>query len=457
MRKTTRLIAVLSAAAMMAVAAPNVMADSFLMEAYAAGTGWVQEDDGWHFYDEDGYMESNTWKKRGSDWFYLDDNGDVTVNERVDEYFVDSEGKMVKNKWVTPEEEEETYDSPDSASAAEWNYFDKNGKIVTSRWMSINGNSYYFDEDGRMQTGLLELDGHTYYLGAENDGAMKTGWILLEDITEDTDDEGIWCYFDEDGRLVENQTDRKIDGSYYTFANGQMQTGWVNVGNGSETGAASDGTDSADSKAISLADYKYYDEEQGGKRASGWRLIEGVEGLSDEGEEYYFYFKNGRPYYSETGSPELFNINSERYAFNDRGEMQTDLQKLVTKDGTEATYYFGEDGAMKTGKQTIYDEDLEENQTWYFYPSGSKKGQGYTGEKDNRVYVDGLMKKADPELRYEPVEAGGRTYLVNTSGTIQKSSSSSVSDAKPELGKGFKDYKDSNETVWTVDTNGIIQ
>ena len=182
-----------------------------------------------------------------------------------------------------------------------------------------------------------------------------------------------------------------------------------------------------------------------------------MEGISEEGEEYYFYFKDGKPYYSETEGLELFNINSERYAFNEKGEMQTGLQKLTTKDGTEANYYFGDDGIMKTGKQTIYDEDLEENQIWYFYPSGSKKGQGYTGEKDNRVYAGGLMKKADPELRYEPVQAGDKTYLVNTSGTIQKSSASSTSDAKPELGKGFRDYKDSNDTVWTVDTEGIIQ
>lgn len=225
MRKTTKLIAVLSAAAMMSMAAPNVLNDSFLLNVYAAN-GWVQEDSEWHFYDEDGYLESNTWKKRGSDWYYLDDDGNVTVNQRVDEYYVDSEGKMVKNKWVSPEGEE-TYDSPDSASDQEWNYFDKNGKIVTSRWMAIQNNWHYFDEDGIMQTGVLELDGSVYYLGKESDGVRKTGWILLEDITEDTDDEGIWCYFDEDGKLVVNQIDRKIDGAFYTFENGQMQTGWV--------------------------------------------------------------------------------------------------------------------------------------------------------------------------------------------------------------------------------------
>ena len=244
MRKTTKLIAVLSAAAMMAVSAPNVMRSSFLMEAYAAENGWVEEDGGWHFYDEDGYMESNTWKKRGNDWYYLNDDGDVTVNERVDEYYVDGDGKMVKNKWVSPEGEE-TYDSPDSAADTEWNYFDKNGKIVTSKWMSVNNNWYYFDGDGIMQTGLLELDGETYYLGAENDGARRTGWVLLEEITEDTDDEGIWCYFDQDGKLVKDQIDRKIDGFYYTFKDGQMQTGWVNM-------------KGENSRPESINDYKYF-------------------------------------------------------------------------------------------------------------------------------------------------------------------------------------------------------
>ena len=77
MKKTTKLIAVLSAAAMVSMAAPDVLNDSFLLNAWAAESGWVQEDNGWHFYDEDGYLESNTWKKRGNDWYYLDDDGNV--------------------------------------------------------------------------------------------------------------------------------------------------------------------------------------------------------------------------------------------------------------------------------------------------------------------------------------------------------------------------------------------
>ena len=137
--------------------------------------------------------------------------------------------------------------------------------------------------------------------------------------------------------------------------------------------------------------------------------------------------------------------------------MQTGIQVLTDSSGKEVTYYFNEKGEMQTGKQTIYDEDLEENQTWYFHAKGSLKGQGYHGERDNQVYLNGLLQKADPELRYEPVTVGEKRYLVNTSGNIQKASSTSTSSAKPELGKGFKDIKDTNETVWTVDSSGIIQ
>ena len=40
-------------------------------------------------------------------------------------------------------------------------------------------------------------------------------------------------------------------------------------------------------------------------------------------------------------------------ASNERGEMQTGLQSLKQADGSFASYYFGDDGVMRTGKQTI--------------------------------------------------------------------------------------------------------
>ena len=91
---------------------------------------------------------------------------------------------------------------------------------------------------------------------------------------------------------------------------------------------------------------------------------------------------------------------------------------------------------MKTGKQTIYDEDLGENQTWFFYTDGGNKGRGFHGVRDNNVYVQGLRLDADRDLRYAPAQLDGVSYLVGTNGAIQKASSSfQIRMQNQELGK----------------------
>lgn len=459
MRKQTAFMAVLSAAVCMTAAAPMTNTGEALLTSYAAEKGWAEEDGSFVFYDADGYKETNTWKKRDGSWYYLDEDGIPAVNQRIDDFFVNEDGIMVKNQWIAADSDEE-YDSPDSPVGGSWSYFGKDGKAVSSKWMTIDKKTYYFDEEGIMQTGILELDGAIYYLGDENDGGRKTGWILLEEMTNDTDDEEIWCYFDDSGKLVIHQMDRKIGGDYYTFLDGMMQTGWINVREAgflpSKEQEASASEASAAQKSA-LSDFRYYDPENGGRRASGWFTIEGAPGISEEGDTYTFYFRSGQALAAENGL-ELFSINSEKYCFNENGERQTGIQTLTNENGESFRYYFDENGIMKTGKQTIYDEETEENQTWFFQTKGNSKGQGYHGVRDNQVYVNGLLQKADPELRYEAIDLGdGKRYLVNTSGTIQKASASSSSVSRPELGKGFKDIKDSNDTIWTVDSSGIIQ
>ena len=96
--------------------------------------------------------------------------------------------------------------------------------------------------------------------------------------------------------------------------------------------------------------------------------------------------------------------------------------------------------------------------TWFFHTEGEKRGQGYHGILDGKViYENGLRKEADAELRYAPVTFEGKQYPVNASGTIQKASASSRSASRPELGAGFRDMKDANDTIWTVNTDGVIQ
>lgn len=89
------------------------------------------------------------------------------------------------------------------------------------------------------------------------------------------------------------------------------------------------------------------------KDTSGWRTIEGVEGISQEGELYNFYFKNGKPYHAESGL-QLFTVESKKYAFNTKGEMQTGLKVVNLEGGEVANFYFAEDGVMRTVKESLY-------------------------------------------------------------------------------------------------------
>lgn len=440
MRKQSTLLAVLSTAAFMLAVTP-----AFQTPAYASNKGWVEEDGNWRFYDSDGDFVSDSWKKSGSDWYYLTDEGFRALNTQIDEYYVGEDGKRVSNKWIT--EENEAYGSEFDEPEFFYHFFDQYGKEVEAKWKNIDGNWYYFNEDGCMLTGKQEVDGATYYFG--DDGARKTGWFELENTEEEeTEESQSWQYFEKDGIMVLTEVDKKIDGQYYTFIDGKLQTGWVKLPNTEEA------TASEAEKAIAISDYQYYEED--GKRAEGWHTIEGIENINDDGELFTFYFKKGAPYYAETGI-QVFSIDSKQYGFNTKGEMQKGLEEVTLANGNTANFYFDEEGVAQTGKQIIYSEDAGIDQTWLFITSGSRKGQGTDGINDGVIYFKGLRQDADEDLLFAPVTFAEKTYLVNKSGKIQKASASSKSDAKPELGKGFKDFTDENDQVWTVDRDGIIQ
>lgn len=456
MRTSIKFTAVLSTAALM-----TAMVPALSFQSMAQTTGWVQEENNWKFYDSDGYQLTDTWKKQDGSWFYLNEDGNIAFDQQIDEYYVGSDGKRVMDQWVSIANEDHW--DMDDAPEFHWYYYGKDGKALTSRFKAIEDNWYYFDSDGRMMTGLAEIDGATYYFGDHTDGIMKKGWVELEISNDDPDDESAWFYFDSNGKMIENQVDKKINGSYYTFEDGKMVTGWYKLPQTTDASteatpsnaAVADTTQSGtDAAAITADGYQFYDES--GKRASGWMTVEGIPGVSEEYETYNFYFKNGKPYFAQTGI-QVFGINSSKYAFNTKGEMQTGLQVVTLEDGTTANYYFDENGSMKTGKQTIEDAESGTRQTWYFHTEGARKGQGYHGILNNVIYENGLRKEADLDLRYMPVTFQEQRYLVNTAGTIQKANASSSSATRPELGKGFRDVKDTNDTIWTIDTNGIIQ
>ena len=65
--------------------------------------------------------------------------------------------------------------------------------------------------------------------------------------------------------------------------------------------------------------------------------------------------------------------------------MQTGLLKITTSDGKGLVGYFGDsdsNGKMYTGKRSGVHVDGD-TYTYYFTESGSNKGAGYSGEKND--------------------------------------------------------------------------
>ena len=176
--------------------------------AFTSMAEWQQEDGIWIYTDNNGNRVTDSWRQSGSNYFYLDSEGVMATDRWVDDtYYVDINGVRVSNRWI--QVEEGTKDAPNPEGG--WFYLDANGRVVTDGWRTINNQSYHFDSDGTIHYGWLNDEDNLYYLGDENDGAAKTGWLNLEYDEEDGQEDGIvaepsttgtWFYFQTNGRAV---------------------------------------------------------------------------------------------------------------------------------------------------------------------------------------------------------------------------------------------------------------
>ena len=123
MRKQTKLVAVLSTAALLAIGAS--------MTSFAA-QGWAEEDGTWVYYNRDGEKATDKWAKSGNNWYYLNSDGEMAVDTLIDDgdnyYYVDANGVMDSNPWVV-------IDNQDAGDANEtypyWYYIQSKGKDLT--------------------------------------------------------------------------------------------------------------------------------------------------------------------------------------------------------------------------------------------------------------------------------------------------------------------------------------
>ena len=445
MRKQTKLVAVLSAAALLAVGAS--------MTSFA---GWEKDEDGiWHYYDSDDEMVEDEWRKDGSKWFYLDEDGNMATDTWVDdEYYVGSDGAMLKNAWIKTTADEDVSDPDDDGD--HWYYFDNKGKKVTDDDQKINGKTYYFDEDGEMLYGWHEESGDVFYLGTEDEGwRAENQWLWLEkpgDADDDDDEEQIldcadedecddegWYWFGSSGKMYKDSGKKKVNGRYYMFnEHGQMLYEWINnkkvsAGSGTPGNAHLDGNATAGSATID--DMLYYNIVEEGWRGDGWYEIDGSEDVGEDSDTDWYFFDDGEAKHADATTDDFatydedgkevyvarIKVDSSKgkkyFAFNEKGQMQTGLQYMAEDKGF---YYFDENGYMQDGKVSDVECD-DDDYNFYFNTKNGSNGQGYTGEKDNYLYFNGKRLEADDDYRLYYLD--GDIYLVNNKGKIQSSKS----------------------------------
>ena len=424
MRKQTKLVAVLSAAALMAIGASAT--------AFAATAHWDQEDGEWVYLDRNGDRVTDEWKKSNGYWYYLDEDGymakDQVIEDDDDKYYVDSNGVRVTNAWVSMDNDD-LLDDDDQSEEIDtvWMYFDNTGKALgcdttngeIKKLTYANGEAtgyFIFNEDGHMLSGWQRWSKSgssekLYYLGNQNEGWARTGWQYLtidpdidafSGINEDDDDynDEEWFFFKNDGKAVTDDT-RSISGRTYIFDEyGRMLDLWVYASDASASYTNVDGTSTATNSA-------FYTEDEGG-RGKNWIYAYPATDYDDYSDDpYWFYLdSNGKPFRAvqdivgkkltaigaayrvdddnvgagEEDDPEYNgavgakSIKSETYLFNSNGVMLTGLYWL----GGEEEGVSSDDTLVYKGTSNTA---MEPGYYYFSTDDGSVEGQMVTNKK----------------------------------------------------------------------------
>ena len=178
------------------------------------GMGWLNEDGNWYYFaetDETGL-------------YYAVTGTNEMIGGKL--YHFNLDGTMASQGWGLHED-------------GSWYYAYASGELATGD-VTIGGTAYHFDENGKMQSGVVVEDG-VCKLYSEDGALLETGksqgWSLLDGnyyylsggaILKDVSRcllDGNWYGFDTTGKMRVNTI---VDGRFYG-SSGAAQTGWFKI------------------------------------------------------------------------------------------------------------------------------------------------------------------------------------------------------------------------------------
>ncbi len=406
-------------------------------------------------YNSNGDLTGYRWNQQSGDGFssydYYDEAGNLVYsymdnNEAGTETRTDPAG----NKWVYDGDTGEvtlTLANKGSGwqyAVGEWFYVE-NGKPIQGEWKQDGGSWYYFNWEGKMVTGLLPIwkegqDTSTTYAIDGITGALTTGgWAKL-----DKDGES-WAYTNANGEVLTGW--QNIGGQWYYFTDGwdnghdaeyKAEAKWTQLGNRGymATGA----TQIWNSDWTSKHTY-FFNEDGTWDNSPGWKVAESVDvGGGEYGVEYHYYDNAGK---EVTGWRV---IDGDWYYFNEDGVMKNGWVKSGpnwyfmdpakggamatdgwTEDIYEAWYYVDKNGNYKTGW-------LQDGNNWYYLKDDgsmaakewAKSGSDWYYMDENGAMATGWIQdkgnwyclKSDGTMKTGWEGSGNTWYYLNADGTM---------------------------------------
>ena len=433
MRKQTKLVAVLSAAALMAMGAS--------MTAFA---DWSQEDGEWVYLDRNGDRVTDEWRRSNGQWYYLDEDGYMLSGwqrwsrsgESEKLYYLGGQNEgWARTGWqyLTIDPDIDAFnginEDDDDYNDEEWFYFKSDGKAVENDDRVVNGRTYIFDEYGRMldlwvykdatsasaSGAFTNVDGTSTATDSqfyhEDNGDRGKNWIYAYPATDydDYSDDPYWFYLDSNGkpfRAIQETVDKKkltAIGSAYRVDDDNVADADDPEYNGA-VGA----------KSIKSETYLFNSK---GVMLTGLYWLGG----DDEGDTNAKVYKGTS---KEAMDPGYYYFNTEDGSVN--GQMVTNKKVTIEVDGEDEQYYFKKSGAAYTKtiiSGTVYGDD------------GQRIDEYGDGSTYQIVTLDyDLWEKGDEQTEENIAVPAGSQILLNENGKIKKSGTvTDINDQKVKV------------------------
>ena len=370
MKKNSKKIAAMTMTGAVLLAAPIAMNAAPMMSAQtvnaAVKTGWVKESGKWYFY-KDG-AKATGWQEWDGKRYYLNTDGTMKSNE----WMIDADGSIYYfRSWGG------AYKSCNVVINGRSYTFGADSKMQGSQWIVKNGN-WYLAQNGKLATGWQEWQGSKYYLNS--DGTMRSNeWRL--------DDSGKIRYLCSWGGAYKNRS-ANINGRSYTFnSNADVtNTQWIAM-NGTwklaKDGRIATGWQTWENNL-------YYLNNDGSMKAN--------EAFTDGGKLYFFrswggaykncwYTSGGKKYYLHDNSAayqnEWLKADGKWYYFQSDSTMATNTWI--------DNYYVDASGVWIPNKEKPTDKWITSgNRKWYRHADGS-----YT--KNDWELINGKYYRFDEE------------------------------------------------------------